>query len=138
MHAQAAAGIAAGQAFMNAGVFFALVGFRLDREAAITQALSDLAWLYFTLVVPVLLLQDLLVGALVRADTRGHVPTWFGWANWVLPVGWFGAWASFWLKEGPFAWNGGGVAFWFTTGVYLVQIVLNLVCFWVAAGRLSD
>jgi hypothetical protein len=136
MMTQAAAGVVCGLSFMNCGIFFAVITFRLDRDAAVTQALSDLAWLYLTLLVPMLVFQDLLVGMLVRGDRRERpvVPTWLGWANWVLPIGWFGAWGSHCVHNGPFAWDG-AITFWLTVVFYLVQITLNTVYLWVAAGE---
>jgi hypothetical protein len=90
------------------GISLAVITFRLDRDTSLTQILSDLACLYFTVVIPMLIFQDLLIGILVQADRRERpiVPWWLGWATWVLPMGWFGVSGTYCVHDGPIAWTG--------------------------------
>ncbi|KAJ5986378.1 hypothetical protein N7451_010743 [Penicillium sp. IBT 35674x] len=135
---QAAGAVVVGGTFMTAGILFALIALRLDRDPKLTQLLSDLAWLYFTMLVPTLYFQDLLIGAIIRSDSRERpiVPRWLAWANEILPLGWFGAWGTFCVLDGPFAWNG-FITFWLTVAAYGVHLTLNTIFFWVAAGEVD-
>lgn len=133
---QAAAGVVVGLMFMTAGILFGTITFRLDRDPALVQLLSDIAWLYFTMLIPMLIFQDLIIGSLIRADHRRRpiVPRWLAWINELLPLGWFGVWGTHCVQSGPFAWNG-AITFWLTVASYGVHIVANTVLFWIAAGE---
>ncbi|RCI10086.1 hypothetical protein L249_8494 [Ophiocordyceps polyrhachis-furcata BCC 54312] len=137
--AQTAAGVVVGMVFMTSGILFGAITFRLDRDPVLIQLLSDLAWLFFTMMVPILTLQEVLIGWLIRSDRREKpmVPRWLAWANGILPVGWFASWGSHCVQNGPFAWDG-ALTFWFTSACYMLQLVVNVVFFWKAAGQVDD
>lgn len=132
---QAAVGVAVGLVFMISGILFATVTFR-ERDAALMQALSDLAWLFFTMMVPTLTLQGLMTAMIIWEDCRDRpvFPRGLAVAHLVLPVGWFGAWGTHFVHDGAFAWDG-GITFWLTTVSYFIYMALDVFCFWVAAGE---
>ncbi|RDA92480.1 hypothetical protein CP533_6448 [Ophiocordyceps camponoti-saundersi (nom. inval.)] len=136
---QAATGVVVGVMFMTAGILFGATTFRLDRDPVSIQLISDIAWLYFTMLVPILMIQELFISSLILSDRRQKpiVPRWFAWANGVLPLGWFGGWGAHCVLNGPMAWNG-AITFWLTSASYFVQVILCVVFFWIAAGELED
>ncbi|RDA87842.1 hypothetical protein CP532_2957 [Ophiocordyceps camponoti-leonardi (nom. inval.)] len=137
--AQTAAGVVIGMIFMTSGILFSVITFRPDRDPVLIQLMSDMAWLFFTMMVPVLTLQELFIASLIRSDRREKpiVPRWLAWANGILPMGWFASWGSHCVQTGPFAWNG-ALAFWFTSACYFLQLILDMVYFWKAAGRVDE
>ncbi|PLB51450.1 integral membrane protein [Aspergillus steynii IBT 23096] len=137
--AQAAAGIAIGVTFMTLGVLFGTITFRLDRDPPLIQLISDLAWLYFTLLSAMLIVQNILVGILIHSDCRQRpiLPVWLAWAHWSTPVGCIGIWVTHCFQRGPFAWNG-GLSFWSPVVGYIAQALVNTVLFWIAAGEIEE
>lgn len=135
---QAAAGVTVGVTFMTCGILFATVTFRLDRDPQLIQVLSDLAWLYFTMLIPMLILQVLLVAQVIRSDRRVRpvVPSWLALTNEFLPFGWFGVLGTHCLHHGPFPWSG-GITFWLTAATYFVHMTLGTAFFWIAAGEIE-
>ncbi|RAL13734.1 uncharacterized protein BO97DRAFT_404850 [Aspergillus homomorphus CBS 101889] len=137
--AQAATGVAVGLCFMSCAVFLSPVSFRPDRDPALIQLLSDLGWLYYMMFLPMLYLQDFLITSIILSDRREQplIPRWMAWINFVLPLGWFGGLGVHCAHSGPFAWNG-AITFWLATACYVVQIVINIPVYWVAAGKIPQ
>lgn len=137
--AQTGAGVAVGVTIMTSGVLFGTITFRLDRDPPLIQLISDLAWLYFTLMGAIFVLQNMLIGFLIRSDSRERpaLPSWLAWAHWSTPVTCVGIWVTHCVHRGPVAWNG-SLSFWSSTTGFLVQTILNTVLFWIAAGDLED
>lgn len=130
-YAQLAAGTATSFLFLIPGMFWTIAAFRPERSPELTQALSDVAFLFFLMPYSIAALQDLVVGIAILSDKRESpvFPRWVGyWSLWVaigfMPAGLAGS-----FKSGPFAWNGLFV-WWiplFIFSVWLISLTIYLI-----------
>jgi uncharacterized membrane protein YidH (DUF202 family) len=90
---------------------FAVAAFRpATTNPAVTQALSDVAWLSSQHIWPMLAVAMALSGLLIL-QSQGHpeaLPRWLGWFGLVCAVAEFGQLPIFFVKSGPFAGDGAG------------------------------
>jgi hypothetical protein len=105
---QLAAGTATSFLFLIPGMFWTIAAFHPERSPEITQALSDVGFLFFLMPFFPAAIQDLAIGFAILGDRSKNpaFPRWVGWQSlWVfflfLPAGLAGT-----FKRGPFAWNG--------------------------------
>lgn len=111
--------------FLIANMFWLLGAFRAERAPELTQLLNDLAWVTFTVLVPYLIAQCLVLALAIYWD-RQNQPVFRPWvahfnlliAAALVPAA-FGA-VTF---EGPFAWNG-VLSFWVKNIAIAVWIVV--------------
>lgn len=136
---QVSAGNCVGLSWATCAILFASTIYRLDRDPALTQILSDTAWLYFAMMIPCLFVQDIAISSAILSDYRAKplLPRWLACANTLLPFGWFGVLGTHCVYHGPISWNG-AITFWLTAATFFVQLILNVICFWKAAGTPDD
>ncbi|KUI14611.1 hypothetical protein AU192_15530 [Mycobacterium lehmannii] len=111
--------------FLIANMFWLLGSFRPERSPELTQLLNDLAWVTFTVLVPYLIAQCLVLALAIYWDRRDQ-PVFRPWvahfnlliAAALVPAA-FGA-VTF---EGPFAWDG-VLSFWLKNIAIAVWIVV--------------
>ncbi|OBF93417.1 hypothetical protein A5790_11520 [Mycobacterium sp. 852002-51152_SCH6134967] len=111
--------------FLIANMFWLLGSFRPERAPELTQLLNDLAWVTFTVLVPYLIAQCLVLALAIYWDRRDQ-PVFRPWvahfnlfiAAALVPAA-FGA-VTF---EGPFAWDG-VLSFWLKNIAIAVWIVV--------------
>ncbi|KUH97063.1 hypothetical protein AU189_10055 [Mycolicibacterium acapulense] len=111
--------------FLIANMFWLLGSFRPERSPDLTQLLNDLAWVTFTVLVPYLIAQCLVLALAIYWDRRDQ-PVFRPWvahfnlliAAALVPAA-FGA-VTF---EGPFAWDG-VLSFWLKNIAIAVWIVV--------------
>lgn len=102
--------------FLVANVCWLLAAFRTDRSPELTQLLNDFAWITFTLVVPFLIAQSVILAVAIYFDDQSRpvlsrwvahfnllvaaslVPATFVGVSLTGPLAWDGA-LSFWLKN---------------------------------------
>lgn len=99
--------------FLIANMFWLLGSFRPDRAPELTQLLNDLAWLTFTILVPYLIVQCLLVALAIFWD-RQEQPVFKGWVavfNLLVAAALAPAAFTALAFDGPIAWDG-VLSFW--------------------------
>jgi hypothetical protein len=99
--------------FLIANMFWLLGSFRPDRAPELTQLLNDLAWLTFTVLVPYLIAQCLLLALAIFWD-RQDQPVFKGWVavfNLLVAAALAPAAFTALAFEGPIAWDG-VLSFW--------------------------
>ncbi len=115
------------------------VAYRPERDAVVTQALNDVAWLTFIGTTTTVLLQNAIIGVIVLQDGNAVpvYPRWYAYLNFFAVMGVFPAGLVVFFKEGPLAWN--GIIVW-GVGVAIFFIWICVTAFLViaAAGRERD
>jgi hypothetical protein len=111
--------------FLIANMFWLLGSFRPDRAPELTQALNDLAWLTFTLVVPYLIAQCLLLALAIFWDhqNRPVFKRWVALFNVATAVALAPAAFTALSLTGPLAWDG-LLSFWVKNSAIAVWIVV--------------
>ncbi|MEV0669154.1 hypothetical protein [Mycobacterium sp. NPDC050441] len=99
--------------FLIANMFWLLGSFRPDRAPELTQVLNDLAWLTFTLLVPYLIAQCLLLALAIFWDQqeRPVFKPWVAYFNLGVAAALAPATFAALSFDGPFAWDG-ALSFW--------------------------
>lgn len=118
--AQLAAGTATSFLFLIPGMFLAIAAFRPERAAEVTQALNDVAFLFFLMPYSIAMVQDLAAGLAILSDRRETpiFPRWLGFLSLWVFVGFAPAGLCAFFKIGPFAWNGLFV-WWIPIGIFV-------------------
>jgi hypothetical protein len=111
--------------FLIANMFWLLGSFRPDRAPELTQALNDLAWLTFTLVVPYLIAQCLLLALAIFWDhqDRPVFRPWVALFNVATAIALAPAAFTALSFAGPLAWDG-LLSFWVKNSAIAVWIVV--------------
>ena len=94
--------------FLIANMFWLLASFRPERAPELTQLLNDLAWLTFTILVPYLIAQCLLLALAIFWDQQDQpvFKPWVAYFNLVIAVALAPAAFTALASTGPFAWDG--------------------------------
>ena len=111
--------------FLIANMFWLLGSFRPDRAPELTQALNDLAWLTFTLVVPYLIAQCLLLALAIFWDHQEQpiFKPWVALFNVATAIALAPAAFTALSFTGPLAWDG-LLSFWVKNSAIAVWIVV--------------
>ncbi|WP_273733661.1 hypothetical protein [Mycolicibacterium septicum] len=111
--------------FLIANMFWLLGSFRPDRAPELTQVLNDLAWLTFTLLVPYLIAQCLLLALAIYWDQqeRPVFKPWVAYFNLVIAAALVPATFTALSFDGPFAWDG-ALSFWLKNIAIAVWILV--------------
>lgn len=114
--------------FALAAVFFATAAFRPDRDADITQVLSDLGWITFVAPVGMVLVQNLMLALAIYHDDPADLvlPRWVGHFSVVVALAVAPAACSVAFTSGPLAWDG-LISFWLKNIAYAGFVVVLLV-----------
>jgi hypothetical protein len=112
--------------FLVANVCWLLAAFRPDRSAELTQLLNDFGWITFTIVVPFLIGQSVILALAIYFDDKSHpvFPRWVAHFNLVVaaalvPASFVGV-----SLTGPLAWDG-LLSFWVKNVAIAVWIVVT-------------
>nr|WP_090275406.1 hypothetical protein [Mycolicibacterium komanii]CRL68366.1 hypothetical protein CPGR_01085 [Mycolicibacterium komanii] len=99
--------------FLIANMFWLLGSFRPERSPELTQLLNDLAWVTFTVLVPYLIAQCLVLALAIYWDRRDQpvFRRWVAHFNLLIAVALMPAAFGAVTFEGPFAWDG-VLSFW--------------------------
>jgi hypothetical protein len=111
--------------FLIANMFWLLGSFRPDRAPELTQLLNDLAWLTFTIVVPYLIAQCLLLALAIYWDGNDKpvFKPWVAHFNLLIAVALAPAAFTALASTGPLAWDG-LISFWVKNIAIFVWIVV--------------
>ena len=111
--------------FLIANMFWLLGSFRPDRPPELTQMFNDLAWLTFTILVPYLIAQCLLLALAIYWDQqpRPVFTSWVAHFNVVVAVALMPAAFTALAMRGPLAWDG-MLSFWTKNVAITVWIVV--------------
>ncbi|MCG7607822.1 MULTISPECIES: hypothetical protein [Mycobacterium] len=111
--------------FLIANMFWLLGSFRPDRAPELTQVLNDLAWLTFTLLVPYLIAQCLLLALAICWDQqeRPVFKPWVAYFNLAIAAALVPATFTALSFDGPFAWDG-VLSFWLKNIAIAVWILV--------------
>ncbi|WNG91379.1 hypothetical protein [Mycobacterium sp. ITM-2016-00318] len=111
--------------FLIANMFWLLGSFRTDRAPELTQLLNDLAWLTFTLVVPYLIAQCLLLALAIFWDHQKQriFKPWVALFNVATAIALAPAAFTALSFTGPLAWDG-LLSFWVKNSAIAVWIVV--------------
>ncbi|MFV8054541.1 hypothetical protein [Mycobacterium sp. 48b] len=111
--------------FLIANMFWLLGSFRPDRAPELTQVLNDLAWLTFTLLVPYLIAQCLLLALAIYWDQqeRPVFKPWVAYFNLVVAAALAPATFTALSFDGPLAWDG-VLSFWLKNIAIAVWILV--------------
>lgn len=111
--------------FLIANMFWLLGSFRPDRAPELTQLLNDLAWLTFTLLVPYLIAQCLLLALAIYWDQQEQpvFTPWVAYFNLVIAAALIPATFAALSFDGPFAWDG-VLSFWLKNIAIAVWILV--------------
>jgi hypothetical protein len=111
--------------FLVANVCWLLAAFRPERSPELTQLLNDLAWVTFTILVPYLIGQSVILAAAIYFDDQPHpvFPRWVALFNLVVaaalvPAAFVGV-----SLRGPLAWDG-FLSFWVKNVAIAVWIIV--------------
>lgn len=134
-YANMTVGTMVGFLFFIPGMFLTIAAFRPERAPEITQALNDVAFLFF-LNPYIALFQDLAVGVAILSDKRKEpiLPRWVGFLSLWVVVGFVPAAMCSFFKTGPFAWNGLFV-WWIPIGIFVAWCVALSLCLVKAVKR---
>jgi len=111
--------------FLVANMFWLLAAFRPERAPELTQMFNDLAWVTFTILVPYLIAQSVLLALAIYWDRQDH-PVFKSWvAHFNLLVAAALAPATFTgvASSGPIAWDG-VLSFWVKNIAIAVWIIV--------------
>jgi hypothetical protein len=94
--------------FLLANLFWLLAAFRPERAPELTQMFNDLAWVTFTIQVPYLIMQCVLVALAIHWDDQPHrvLAPWVAHFNLVVAVALAPAAFAGLALGGPMAWDG--------------------------------
>ncbi|OBA76296.1 hypothetical protein A5641_22350 [Mycobacterium sp. 1554424.7] len=94
--------------FLIANLFWLLAAYRPERPPVLTQMFNDLAWVTFTIQVPYLIMQSVLVALAVFWDRQDRpvFKTWVANFNLVIAAALVPAAFTGLALDGPMAWNG--------------------------------
>jgi hypothetical protein len=136
LSAQIAAGFTTAMGFLLISISFASTIYRLDREPALTQLLSDIAWLTFTFTIPSPLIQETTISYAIPSDIRAQplIPRWIAWLDTIITLLWLPGVEAHCVHHGPIAWNG-AITFWIGTFSFFVQQITTTSYFWRAINR---
>lgn len=111
--------------FLIANMFWLLGSFRPERSPELTQLLNDLAWVTFTVLVPYLIAQCLVLALAIYWDRRDQpvFRRWVAHFNLLIAVALMPAAFGAVTFEGPFAWDG-VLSFWLKNIAIAVWIVV--------------
>ena len=111
--------------FLIANMFWLLGSFRPERAPELTQLLNDLAWLTFTVLVPYLIAQSLLLALAIYWDrqTRPVFKPWVAHFNVLIAVALAPAAFTALASTGPIAWDG-LLSFWVKNIAIAVWIIV--------------
>ncbi|MGV0606427.1 hypothetical protein [Mycolicibacterium sp. XJ1904] len=111
--------------FLIANMFWLLGSFRPERAPGLTQLLNDLAWVTFTVLVPYLIAQCLVLALAIYWDRRDQpvFRPWVAHFNLLIAVALVPAAFGAVTFEGPFAWDG-VLSFWVKNIAIAVWIVV--------------
>jgi hypothetical protein len=114
--------------FLIANLFWLLAAFRPERAPELTQMYNDLAWVTFTIAVPYLIMQSVLLALAIYTDgqDRPVYPRWVAHFNLVVAAALVPAAFTGLALNGPMAWNG-LFPFWvknITIGVWIVVMAI--------------
>jgi hypothetical protein len=111
--------------FLIANMFWLLGSFRPERAPELTQLLNDLAWVTFTVLVPYLIAQCLLLALAIYWDRQDKpvFPLWVAHFNLLIAVALVPAAFGALALDGPFAWDG-VLSFWVKNIAIAVWIVV--------------
>lgn len=111
--------------FLIANMFWLLGAFRPERAPELTQLLNDLAWVTFTVLVPYLIAQCLLLALAIYWDRQEKpvFPLWVAHFNLLIAVALVPAAFGALTFNGPFAWDG-VLSFWVKNIAIAVWIVV--------------
>ncbi|MFI5511428.1 hypothetical protein ACIA48_28550 [Mycobacterium sp. NPDC051804] len=111
--------------FLIANMFWLLGSFRPERAPELTQLLNDLAWVTFTVLVPYLIAQCLLLALAIYWDRqeRPVFPLWVAHFNLLIAVALAPAAFGALTFDGPFAWDG-VLSFWMKNIAIAIWIVV--------------
>jgi len=115
--------------FLCADLFWLLAAFRPDRAPELTQMFNDLAWVTFSIQVPYLIMQSVLIALAIFWDRQDRpvFKPWVAYFNLLVAVALAPAAFTGLALDGPMAWNG-LLPFWvknITIAVWI--IVMGLV-----------
>jgi hypothetical protein len=118
--------------FLIANLFWLLAAFRPERNPELTQMFNDLAWVTFTIQVPYLIMQSVLLALAIYWDRqpRPVFKRWVAHFNLVVAAALAPAAFTGLALAGPMAWNG-LLPFW----VKNVSIAVWIVVMGVALGQ---
>jgi hypothetical protein len=105
---QLAAGVGSSLLFCVQALTWTVAAFRPERSPEITQALNDMAFLWFLMPFVFATVGCLAIGCCILED-KSHVPVyprWVGYANLFFGMGFPMAMFTTYAKTGPLAWNG--------------------------------
>ncbi len=85
-----------------------VAAFRPDRNPAVTQAISDIAWLLFVTPIPLFFFQEVPIAVSILMDRSAQplFPRWVAYANLWIPLTFLPALLAYFAKTGPVAWQG--------------------------------
>jgi hypothetical protein len=128
-----------GLLLMMCGVILATAGYRLDRQAEITQTLNDMFWLCFGLPVAPFLVQLFALTWAVLVDTRPkpYFPKYLAIVNVLTILIGIPSLVMHVFYDGPLAWNG-AINFWSLVGIFAVQQVIEWSAIWVAISSETE
>lgn len=111
--------------FLIANMFWLLGSFRPERSPELTQLLNDLAWVTFTVLVPYLIAQCLVLALAIYWDRRDRpvFRPWVAHFNLLIAVALMSAAFGAVTFEGPLAWDG-VLSFWVKNIAIAVWIVV--------------
>jgi hypothetical protein len=114
--------------FLIANLFWLLAAFRPERAPELTQMYNDLAWVTFTIAVPYLIMQSVLLALAIYTDgqDRPVYPRWVAHFNFVVAAALVPAAFTGLALNGPMAWNG-LFPFWvknITIGIWIVVMAI--------------
>jgi hypothetical protein len=94
--------------FLIANLFWLLAAFRPERAPELTQLYNDLAWVTFSIQVPYLIMQSVLLALAIYTDRQPHpvFKPWVAHFNLVVAVALAPAAFTGLALGGPMAWNG--------------------------------
>ena len=111
--------------FLVANMFWLLAAFRPERAPELTQLFNDLAWVTFTILVPYLIAQSLLLALAIFWD-RQEQPVfkpWVAYFNVLVAVALVPAAFGAMALDGPVAWDG-FLSFWVKNVAVAVWIIM--------------
>ncbi|MBB2774305.1 MULTISPECIES: hypothetical protein [Mycolicibacterium] len=115
--------------FLVANMFWLLGAFRPERAPELTQLFNDLAWITFTILVPYLIAQSLLLALAIYWDHQAQpvFKPWVAHFNLLVAVALAPAAFTALAWTGPFAWDG-VLSFWLKNiAIALWIVVMGLV-----------
>jgi hypothetical protein len=118
--------------FLIANLFWLLAAYRPERPPVLTQMFNDLAWVTFTIQVPYLIMQSVLVALAIYWDRQDRpvFKPWVAHFNLVIAAALVPAAFTGLALDGPMAWNG-LLPFW----VKNISIAIWIVVMGIVVGR---